>query len=360
MSPIQKTLILMLLAAMSSALCSCSKEEITAGGEATQGTLLNISVTDGGYALSKPSTSARNAVPRTRAVENGYATAFTAGDQIGLYVVNPDHSYAAANLRLTLTDTGSGTLVWQAPAGTKLYYEGATAKYFAYYPYRLTLEGNLVPTATTAADFFANVAWQWTPATDQSTHTAYTAQDLMTGSGTTGGKQPGDKVSLSFTMTHAMALMVIELPQTKYTFTNNPGIQDYYNPAPNTTFSGFKPYRTSAGAWLYLVKPDQTGSTGLIGNYTGGNGNTKEYTLTQNNLTAANYACYQVDGATVTTKPHTLQVGDFFMNDGSLVGKGATLNDGQKAACIGIVFQTVQSRIGDAEKATLGAPPMAW
>lgn len=42
------------------------------------------------------------------------------------------------------------------------------------------------------------------------------------------------------------------------------------------------------------------------------------------------------------------EIGDFYMSDGSLVGKGATLI--QKAACIGIVFQTDPNRIGKAEK----------
>lgn len=43
-------------------------------------------------------------------------------------------------------------------------------------------------------------------------------------------------------------------------------------------------------------------------------------------------------------------IGDFYMSDGTLVGKGATLTPEQKAACIGIVFQTDPDRIGKAEK----------
>lgn len=44
------------------------------------------------------------------------------------------------------------------------------------------------------------------------------------------------------------------------------------------------------------------------------------------------------------------EIGDFYMSDGTLVGKGATLTPEQKAACIGIVFQTDPNRIGKAEK----------
>lgn len=54
-------------------------------------------------------------------------------------------------------------------------------------------------------------------------------------------------------------------------------------------------------------------------------------------------------------KPAEAAVGDFYMNDGSLVDKAATLTEEQKAACIGIVFTTDQSRIGDGAKAALTA-----
>lgn len=47
---------------------------------------------------------------------------------------------------------------------------------------------------------------------------------------------------------------------------------------------------------------------------------------------------------------HVLQAGDFYMNDGSIVGKDAALTEEQKAKCIGIVFQTDVNRIGEAEK----------
>lgn len=54
---------------------------------------------------------------------------------------------------------------------------------------------------------------------------------------------------------------------------------------------------------------------------------------------------------------HILQIGDFYMRDGSLVGKDAELTDEQKANCIGIVFQTDLSRIGEAETSALNNNP---
>lgn len=54
-------------------------------------------------------------------------------------------------------------------------------------------------------------------------------------------------------------------------------------------------------------------------------------------------------------KPVEAAVGDFYMNDGSLVDNAATLTDEQKAACIGIVFTTDPDRIGEGAKSALTA-----
>ena len=346
-------------------LAGCSEEETLSGTPGDTRTPITITVTDGGYT---PDDAARQSAagsdirqnadnrPSTRAVDNGYATTFTAGDQIGLYIVKPDGTYAAENIPLTLTDMGDGTSAWQAPTTTTLYYEGAAAKYFAYYPYQQTLpavsntpdapdapaEPNA--SATDASGFFAPLISAWTPATDQGTHAAYTASDLMTGSGTA-SKQSGGNYSLSLTMTHAMALVVIETPMTKYTLTDKDGksLPDYCIPAPDTRFYGFTPCFIG-DTYRYLVKPAQSGAADLMGSYTatgsdGSSSVTKEYAVSPNNITAANYALYKVDGATVTQKTHQLQVGDFYMNDGSLLaGSTATLTDAQKAACVGVVF----------------------
>lgn len=332
-------------------LASCSKHEdldtLPEGGTRTP---MNISVTDGGYTAGNAKSSSA-----TRAVDNGYATTFTAGDQIGLYIVKSDGnstSYAAENICLTLTDMGDGTSAWQAPAGTTLYYEGAAAKYFAYYPYQQTLpavsntpDASAEPvkpnaSATDASGFFAPLISAWTPATDQGTHAAYTASDLMTGSGTA-SKQSDGTYSLELTMTHAMALVVIETPMTKYALTTDENYT-WTAEAPDTRFYGFTPYNPSLGTYRYLVKPTQSGAADLMGSYTatgsdGSSSVTKEYAVSPNGITAANYALYKVDGATVTQKTHQLQVGDFYMNDGSLVSKDK-LSEAQKQACIGVVY----------------------
>lgn len=73
---------------------------------------------------------------------------------------------------------------------------------------------------------------------------------------------------------------------------------------------------------------------------TNASGKTQEFFFTPE-ITTGTYKNDTVDGgsATVTEKSHTLQVGDFYMSDGSLVGKDEDLTDAQQANCIGIVFQ---------------------
>lgn len=324
-------------------MAGCSEEDTLPGGNTTTPDSarcpMTVSVSDGGYTSSDPS------APGTRAVEDGYTTWFTAGDRIGLYALK-NNAIVASNICLTATESGSGgaggnSIVWTGDA----YYEGAGTIYFAYYPYKEGLTGDLVASATNASEFFANVVSAWTPAIDQSTYAKYTAQDLMTGSGTA-VKQEDGTYSLSFNLTHAMALVVIEMPVTKYTA--DASGYTWTAEAPDTRFYGFAPYSPSAGTYRYLVKPAQSGAADLMGSYTAGNGNTKEYAIIQNSIAAASYALYKVDGG-ITEKSHTLQVGDFYLSDGSLVGKDAELTEPQKAACLGIVMKVGKDTNGDWE-----------
>lgn len=207
---------------------------------------------------------------------------------------------------------------------------------FAYYPYQSTVTGTLTPSATDAAGFFANVVSAWTPATDQSTHALYTASDLMIGAGTVGDKS-GGAYPLTFTMTHAMALVVIETPKARCVLSTD-GNYTWASELPDAKFYDFTPYNSSLATYRYLVKPTQSGASELRGSYTAQNGNAKVYTIAQNSIAAGNYVHYKIDNTTVIDKSHTLTVGDFYLKDGSLVAHDATLTDAQKAACIGIVY----------------------
>ena len=147
-----RTAVLLLLLMLAAA---CTRDDTLDDAAPGNGTgpaaPLTITVTDGAYA---PEASAANAAtddgaPVTRAVENGYATGFTKGDQIGLYVVDAE-VYAPGNLndlRITASNlclTYDGTR-WTLPPDTELEYDPAKGRdilYFAYYPYQANMSGN--------------------------------------------------------------------------------------------------------------------------------------------------------------------------------------------------------------------------
>ena len=311
-------------------LTGCSENELPGNENTdTNRTTFTIEVSDGGYA------PAAGEKPDTRATENDYTTQFTAGDKIGVFAVKNNEIVGVNNLCLVATaetDAGDGSLVWKTEDGeTPIIPAGAT--YYAYYPWQP--DDNIkekVNASTTGVDeFFAGLVNGWTPDTDQGTYTAYTASDLMIASGTPSGK------SLSFSMQHKMALVVIDLPKTKYKLTDASGVKlpDYTaDGVPDTKFNGFTPYRMSDGTYRYLIKP---AATNLSGSYTNATSATAEWKF-KASVTAGQYGKYAIDSGTIIEKTHQLQAGDFFMKDGTLLGKDETPTPAQQAACIGIVY----------------------
>lgn len=335
-----------------SLLSGCSESELpgNGGGDTDNLTALTIEVTDGGY------TPAAGEKPGTRATEDGYKTRFTAGDQIGLYAVKSGNNNSIPpschNLCLTATDDGNGNLLWKAPAASEIWYEGSDAKYYAYYPYRPDMTDKITATGSDADAFFKPLVDTWMPSTDQSTYTQYTAQDLMTGSGTVTATSSGANrtLTLLLTLNHQMALAVIETPLAQYKLSTDENYT-WLADAPALTFYGFTPYAMANGIHRYLVKAATDNS--YWGSYTGTDA-TKEFQFTPNISAAGNYATYKVDGGTTTvaaTATHSLQTGDFYMKDGSLVGKDEALTPNQQADCIGIVFW-----VGNPANATNGDP----
>ncbi|WP_455622043.1 fimbrillin family protein, partial [Parabacteroides sp.] len=318
-------------------LAGCDENDMESLVPVTEGSLcFSVRVNDGGYTPTGI---------HTRATDNSdYTTTFTPGDRIGVFAVKDGSiDNRVNNLCLTATSSGGGgsSLTWQDADGkAPLYVAGAT--YYAYYPYQETLTGDLAPNPTIpggaapdAAGFFADVVSAWTPSTAQGTYAEYTAQDLMIACGTLSDK------SLTFSMTHQMALVVIDLPRTRYSFSNtSPTIPDYSIDAPDTKFTGFSPCRMDAGTYRYLLNPSVSSSSPatLSGSYTNAQGQTSEWSFTASAGTGT-YNVYQVDNAAVKEiKDYELQAGDFYMKDGSLLAKTTDLTDTQKTACSGIVF----------------------
>lgn len=328
----QHALLFLLALASLSSLPGCSADDLPGsspeGANSAPASSFQIHVTDGGYASA-------DAKPGTRAEEKAYKTVFTAGDRIGVFAVKGNKVVdEVKNLCLTAQSSSNG-IVWQTDDGKDIKLS-ADATYYAYYPYRPSLTGDLASGATDAAGFFANVISRWSIAIKQDTYANYTAQDLMIAKGTLNGKE------LSFSMQHQMALVVIDLPRTKYTFNNTPTIPEYIIDAPDLHFTGFSPCRMSDGTYRYLVKPGA--SKKLSGSYTKNAAKaTWQFDAT---ITLGNYKVFKVDQATVTKISHTLTVGDFYMKDGSLLAGSTTqLSNEQKTDVVGIVFW-----VGDATK----------
>lgn len=314
---------LLLLVVTGIGLTACSADDME--GLQEEGTQrFSISVTDGGY------TSTRDGI-HTKAVENGYTTEFTAGDKIGVFAVKGGAILTEVNNQcLTATDNG-GTLEWKDASGNApLKFSGAA--YYAYYPYQSTPAGTTDASATDAADFFADFISNWSPNADQGTYAKYTAQDLMVVNGIISNNE------LSFPMQHQMRLVVIELPGTKYEFSNtSPPVSDYITDPLNTGFDGYSPCRMKDGCYRYLVNPSTTSN--LTGSYTNASGAAKGWEINPAGISSGNYQLFKVDGGIATVvNNYTLQAGDYMLKDGTLVSKDETLTAAQQANCRGIVF----------------------
>ena len=287
-------------------------------------------------------------------MENGYTTEFTEGDACGLFVVRGGKP-VYSNEKLTAErDAATGDLVWKTEEGTTLSGGLSDEHYYLYYPYQTdmtdktaTLTGN----APTDAEFFAPLIASWQPQKDQSTYANYTKSDLMTAKGTA-AKGTNNTLRLSFSMTHRMALAVIEMPATVYEFTNTPAIPAYTVRIPARFQTENLPYALPGGVYRYVVHP--ANATKLIGSYDDGKERGFAIEFAAGELGSGISKTYKVDSERATPQSHHLQIGDFFLADGRLLSKDAEQSEVQAAKVIGIVFQTASGRIGEAEKRALG------
>ncbi|WP_373250058.1 fimbrillin family protein [Bacteroides thetaiotaomicron] len=347
--------------------CTADDGFVPSPGEApaTSAPPLTITVTDGAYAPAPTANDEDVATaPATRAVERGFGTDFTAGDKIGLYeVIEKERSdgkliYQVITKNLCLTYNGTA---WALPEGAKLTPErqadGSRTRYYAYYPWQKDMADKVVgddgifiesPTGKpwTPREFFGPLIDNWQPASDQSTYAAYTASDLMVSRGTVTQRTDGaDGSELRFEMEHQMALAVVRVPSTEYTYTE--------------TVSGSetkKSYRLytgmNTGGWWQenshtarlLVNP-QYGTTLLMGYYYTAELKKCSFSVTtvgRGDGTPGTYRLYTIDGGKAEVKERSLKEGDFYMRDGSILPQEAadagSLPAKVQADCLGVVF----------------------
>lgn len=287
---------------------------------------LSVEVTSGSYTY-------------TSAGENpdskSYPVELSEGDAIGLYVVHADGSTSGPE-KLTLASDGT----WPT---TLKHTEGDL--YFAYYPWQEAFTAEVNTSATDDKTFFSQFIDHWNPATDQhDPANGLKASALMTATGTVNASDKTATLKLQFTP--RMAMVALAFPSTIYRFKNTPAIPDYVIPATNLVFEGFVPFAAEDGTYLYQVKPDEKFT--LQGSYNDDEGWNAEAELTAG-------SCKRIDVASGDRViDHTLQVGDFFLADGSLLAKDTDAAEVAAADVIGVVFQIDPQRIGQADKQALG------
>lgn len=298
-------------------LAGCSQDEPTVKGDDDA---LTIIVADNGYSDS---------TSQSRTVDNAYSTEFVAGDICGIYVVR-DGAVIVDNARLTAKAAATG-IIWQTDAGVSLGNK-AGDRYFLYYPYRSdTKAAATVSDTDTDSEFFADLIAGWTVNTDQSTHDKYSASDLMTAEGVLAGKG-----TLTFAMKHRMALAVVEMPSLVYHFTN-PGLTDYIvKHDADFSRSGGTPYRMPDGTYRYLHKEVKypAPSVSMPFDYLNG---TKTASIEVAYIPAGSYKVFRVEGGAVE-KTHTLQIGDYILDNGHLLPKDTETSVLFKSRVSGIVF----------------------
>lgn len=258
-----------------------------------------------------------------------FLTGLTAGDRVALFAVENGAVVETVN-NLCVTATESG---WTISDASMLFPQGAV--YYAYFPYQENLTASVNPAGTSAEEFFEGLVSSWTLPADQSGD-AFKASDLMIGSASV------ESEAVNMTLSHAMALAAVELPGKVYTFTNTDVQIPDYSLTADAEFDEIVPFKSS-GLFLCLVKPGDFSLSGSIGG---------ESWSFDGNAVAGAYMLHSEGEAEVIE--HQLQIGDFFLADGSLLSKDAPASEVSAAHVLGVVCQYDPDRIGKGEKEALG------
>lgn len=310
-------------------------------------------------------------------MENGFATGFTKGDKIGLYVAkatlnnsgSPDLFDKMLHENLCLTYDGKR---WTLPVGTELKYDPTEGRlYFAYYPYQADMDGKKPDgtssegwLAATALEFFHDLIGSWKPRNDQSTYAAYTASDLMVARGEVATRTDGTPGStLSFTMEHQMQLNIVCLPHTTSTYTEEISWDQQTKSYDLYTGVAHLPnfWMENPHTARYITNPSGDVKE-IAGCYYYDSEFTKrkfDIEIPNNRSLRGKYKTYTIDGGAETTTERPLAEGDFYMKDGTVLPQeaigGGNLPADVKKDCIGVVFwvgekdETHWTQTGDRE-----------
>ena len=309
-------LILMLAACTSDAL-----DELPPAGTDPDARPLTITVSDGGM----------YATGQTRAQERGYSTVFTEGDRIGLYVVK-DGTLEVKNLCLTLQGGK-----WTLPAGASQLLYSPDKSYHAYYPYQndSDMNGKVSPGDE---DFFKLLVEAWSVKDNQSTYAQYTASDLMTARGVYNNH------TLSFAMEHRMSLLILQVPATKYTYTEKIDSREisksYYRYTAVISKNVYWQENPCTARLLVNTTDPILFVRGPYKYYYNGTKETFNFDYSQLKLQPGKYTVHTLDDSKVTEKFRSLKAGDYYMQDGSILpgDEVSNLSRDERKSCLGVVF----------------------
>lgn len=304
-----KKILILVAAAIFVAACEKAPESVDV--------MLDFSATDKGFELPDGTYAS--------------ATAFAEGDCIGLFGVMDGAIVEGIN-NLCLTAAGNGT--WQSTDASMTFPTGAV--YYAYYPYQADFTASVNTSASNAAEFFSELISQWPVAENQSGD-GFKASNLLVASARTSSE------SLNIELAPAMGLVKVGVNGKIYTFTNTDyELSDYFASADKMSFSGNIP-AIGDGGYLFVVRP---GAYSIEYTYQGET-QTAEGTVESGKCSVAR----EGDAEYIE---HNLQIGDFYLADGSLLSKDTPAFDVASSDVIGVVVVIDPTRIGEGEREALG------
>lgn len=300
---------LLLLVAALTGLSSCSKEDdLLSSQNISAEPIIKVSTT--GYESADPITRATDK-------KDEFKTTLAENDRIGIYAVK-NGRVISKNIPYKYNNQGK----WEKASETAVsVVTGDNVSYFAYYPYRQEMDNKMI---TSIDDIIAN----FEVAADQSTHDLYTQNDLMTAT----GSLTQNTKTLSFTLNHALALIVLDLKGQRTPYAGGYAVYSALSSVTKKQIGNVtNPYTDAKGCFRTLVKP---GSVTPDISYAAG-GKTVTYS-TAITATAGKYSKKLIYAGNKTTE-QSISRGDYFYADGNI---SPTYNNDGSNPCIGIVLTT--------------------
>lgn len=300
---------LLLLIAALTGLSSCSKEDDLLNGQNISSEPV-IMVSTTGYESDSPETRATDN-------EDEFKTTLAENDQIGIYAVK-NGRVISKNIPYKYNSSKA----WEK-AGTEAVaaVPGSDVSYFAYYPYRKEMDNKDIKDVN-------DIITHFDVAADQSTHDLYTKNDLMTATSTLSP----DQKTLSFTLQHSLALIVLDLKGQRTPYKGGYAVYGEVSKVAKKQIGNVtEPYTDAKGCYRALVKPGSV--TPDISYVAGG----KTVTYNKAITAAAGKYSKKLIYAGNTTTEQEIKYGDYFYADGNI---SSTYTNNSSNPCIGIVLTT--------------------